>query len=202
MPTPMRNRQALSVAKKRTRSTSPITMRNGACRNTTTARSMKSSCSTAFRPACRGSRSCASARISAAPSTALCRKKSRATGRHKIERLMGDAGIVRNRAKIEGTVLSARAWLEAMEKGPGFSKAAVGFRRRPAEGQPLPLHAAGAGGNRNVARDVQGTGAARLQVLRADHRLRLHAGRRHGQRSSGDMPPPRAVQKPLRKNLP
>jgi len=40
----------------------------------------------------------------------------------KIERLMGDAGIVRNRAKIEGAVLSARAWLEAMEKGPGFSK--------------------------------------------------------------------------------
>jgi DNA-3-methyladenine glycosylase I len=40
----------------------------------------------------------------------------------KIERLMRDAGIVRNRAKIEGTVLSARAWLEVMEKGPGFSK--------------------------------------------------------------------------------
>jgi DNA-3-methyladenine glycosylase I len=40
----------------------------------------------------------------------------------KIERLMQDAGIVRNRAKIEGTVVSARAWLEIMEKGPGFSK--------------------------------------------------------------------------------
>ncbi len=39
----------------------------------------------------------------------------------KIERLMQDAGIVRNRAKIEGTVLSARAWLDVMEKGPGFS---------------------------------------------------------------------------------
>jgi len=40
----------------------------------------------------------------------------------KIERLMRDAGIVRNRAKIEGAVASARAWLEVMEKGPGFSK--------------------------------------------------------------------------------
>jgi DNA-3-methyladenine glycosylase I len=39
----------------------------------------------------------------------------------RIEKLMQDAGIVRNRAKIEGTVLSARAWLEAMQKGPGFS---------------------------------------------------------------------------------
>ncbi len=40
----------------------------------------------------------------------------------KIEKLMGDAGIVRNRAKIEGAVLSARGWLDVMEKGPGFSK--------------------------------------------------------------------------------
>ena len=39
----------------------------------------------------------------------------------KVERLMQDAGIVRNRAKIEGAVLSARGWLEAMEKGDGFS---------------------------------------------------------------------------------
>ncbi len=39
----------------------------------------------------------------------------------KVERLMQDAGIVRNRAKIEGSVLSARAYLEVMEKGPGFA---------------------------------------------------------------------------------
>ncbi len=39
----------------------------------------------------------------------------------KVERLMQDAGIVRNRAKIEGALLSARAWIEAMEKGPGFA---------------------------------------------------------------------------------
>jgi DNA-3-methyladenine glycosylase I len=40
----------------------------------------------------------------------------------KIERLMQDAGIVRNRAKIEGTVASARIWLKIMESGPGFSQ--------------------------------------------------------------------------------
>ncbi|HET9903584.1 MAG TPA: DNA-3-methyladenine glycosylase I [Xanthobacteraceae bacterium] len=39
----------------------------------------------------------------------------------KIESLMADPGIVRNRQKIEGAVASARAWLEIMEKGPGFS---------------------------------------------------------------------------------
>lgn len=39
----------------------------------------------------------------------------------KVAALMNDAGIVRNRAKIEGAVLSARAYLAIMEKGPGFS---------------------------------------------------------------------------------
>jgi DNA-3-methyladenine glycosylase I len=39
----------------------------------------------------------------------------------KKAKLMEDAGIVRNKLKIEGAVLSARAYLDAMEKGPGFS---------------------------------------------------------------------------------
>jgi DNA-3-methyladenine glycosylase I len=39
----------------------------------------------------------------------------------KVARLMQDAGIVRNRAKIEGAVRSAQSWLEIME-GDGFSK--------------------------------------------------------------------------------
>ena len=39
----------------------------------------------------------------------------------KLAALMKDAGIVRNRMKIEGAVASARVWLELMEKGPGFS---------------------------------------------------------------------------------
>jgi DNA-3-methyladenine glycosylase I len=45
----------------------------------------------------------------------------------KIERLMQDTGIVRNRMKIEGAVASARAWLDVMEKGPGFSALLWGF---------------------------------------------------------------------------
>jgi DNA-3-methyladenine glycosylase I len=45
----------------------------------------------------------------------------------KIERLMQDAGIVRNRMKIEGAIASARAYLDVMEKGPGFSALLWGF---------------------------------------------------------------------------
>src|SRR5690349_22371383 len=40
----------------------------------------------------------------------------------KIEKLMQDAGIVRNRMKIEGAVLSARAYLTVMDDGPGFAR--------------------------------------------------------------------------------
>mgnify|MGYP001824857088 FL=1 len=39
----------------------------------------------------------------------------------KVEALMADAGIVRNRLKIEGTIRSAQVWLDMMETGPGFS---------------------------------------------------------------------------------
>ena len=40
----------------------------------------------------------------------------------KVHALMNDAGIVRNRAKIEGTIASAKSYLKIMEESPGFSK--------------------------------------------------------------------------------
>ena len=39
----------------------------------------------------------------------------------KVESLMKDAGIVRNRAKIEGTVRNARAYLDLLESGQTFN---------------------------------------------------------------------------------
>jgi DNA-3-methyladenine glycosylase I len=39
----------------------------------------------------------------------------------KVEALMRDEGIVRNRAKIEGAIQSARTWLDLMEASRGFS---------------------------------------------------------------------------------
>jgi DNA-3-methyladenine glycosylase I len=62
--------------------------------------------------------------------------------KRKVEALMNDAGIVRNRAKIEGAILSARGYLDIMEKGPGFSallwdfvdgKPQINHRRRIAD---------------------------------------------------------------------
>ncbi len=98
-----------------------ITTRNGAFRNTTTARSTRSWCSTASRPALswitilRKRDNFRKAFDGFAPE-----KIARYTPK-KIEKLMNDAGIVRNRSKIEGAILSARGWLDIMENGPGFS---------------------------------------------------------------------------------
>jgi len=47
--------------------------------------------------------------------------------KRKVTALMNDAGIVRNRAKIEGAIVSARGYLDIMEKGPGFSVLLWGF---------------------------------------------------------------------------
>lgn len=40
-------------------------------------------------------------------------------GERDVQRLLKDEGIVRSRAKIEGAVRNARAWLEVMEAGDG-----------------------------------------------------------------------------------
>jgi DNA-3-methyladenine glycosylase I len=47
--------------------------------------------------------------------------------------LMKDAGIIRNKMKIDGAVLSARVYLDIMEKGPGFSAYLWDF----VDGEPL-----------------------------------------------------------------
>ena len=53
----------------------------------------------------------------------------------RVEKLMQDAGIVRNRMKIEGAILSARAYLKVME-GEGFSRLLWNF----VDGKPKVNH--------------------------------------------------------------
>jgi DNA-3-methyladenine glycosylase I len=52
-----------------------------------------------------------------------------------VEALMLDRGIVRNRAKIEGAIASARAWLTIQERG-GFSRFLWNFM----DGRPIQTH--------------------------------------------------------------
>ncbi|MCP1550142.1 MULTISPECIES: DNA-3-methyladenine glycosylase I [Methylorubrum] len=55
-----------------------------------------------------------------------------------VERLMGDTGIIRNRAKIRGAINGARAWLAIEEGGPGFSPFLWDF----CDGRPIQTNAA------------------------------------------------------------
>ncbi len=56
-----------------------------------------------------------------------------AYGPDKIAALLADPGIVRNRAKVEGAILSARGYLELMQEPGGFS----GFLWQFVDGAPI-----------------------------------------------------------------
>jgi DNA-3-methyladenine glycosylase I len=56
--------------------------------------------------------------------------------KRKVTALLNDAGIVRNRAKVEGAILSARSYLDIMEKGRGFSALVWDF----VDGEPQVNH--------------------------------------------------------------
>ncbi|HXS26372.1 MAG TPA: DNA-3-methyladenine glycosylase I [Steroidobacteraceae bacterium] len=62
----------------------------------------------------------------------------------KIERLLADPGIVRNRLKVEAFVINARAWLDVQGSGGGFAELVWGFapsprRRRPRSRAEVPV---------------------------------------------------------------
>jgi len=79
----------------------------------------------------------------------------------KVEQLLQDEGIVRNRLKIEGSILSARAWLDIMEKGPGFSKLLWDFvGGRPQINSPRTIGKVPAetGLSRRISKELSGRG--------------------------------------------
>ena len=101
-----------------------------------------------------------------------------------VERLMADAGIVRNRAKIEAAIANARAAAEGgdleradlvVRAGPDAPPGAAQLRRRP-------------GGHAGVDGTGQGPEEARLPLRRADDRLRADAGVRDRQRPPRGLP--------------
>ena len=142
--------------------------------------------------ACRGSPSCASARRSAPPSTASSRKAIVRYDAAKIEALMANPGIVRNRAKIEATIALARIALDLGERG-GLARHLWGFvDGRPIENARRSTSEIPAETDisRAIAKDLR---AARRQFRRPDDRLRLHAGDRHGQRPPRRLPSPRGL---------
>ena len=107
----------------------------------------------------------------------------------KVERLMHDAAIVRNRLKIESTVANARATLAVQKEFGSLDSYLWALVGRRAAREPLARRRHPRGDTR-IARDEQGPQAPRFPVRRPDDLLRVHAGDRHGER-------PRSVLLPL-----
>ncbi len=106
-----------------------------------------------------------------------------AYGPADVQRLLADAGIVRNRAKIEAAIANARAALEL----PGGLGALLWSYAPPPRPRPRAL-GRGARADAGVDGAGQGAQAARFPVRRPDHGVRADAGHRHGGRSSERLP--------------
>ena len=97
-----------------------------------------------------------------------------------VERLLGDASIVRHRGKIEATIANARATVELRAAGTPLDE--LFWSHGPESHEPsrslaeMPLSDAGVGGA------LEEPAARGLPLRRPDDRLRGHAGLRRRQR--------------------
>ena len=109
-------------------------------------------------------------------------------GATDVERLMGDAGIVRNRLKITAAIDNAKAVL-ALREETGLTLDA--FLWSYVGGEPVVIAAELARRTRRDDGGLQKTlerfAQTRLPVRRPDDRVRVHASRRHGGRPPRDL---------------
>ncbi len=97
-----------------------------------------------------------------------------------VERLMDDAGIVRNRAKIEATIANARAAADLdVDLGELLWSFAPPPRPRPADMSEVPAVTAE---STAMAKELKRRG---FRFVGPDDRLRLDAGHRNGRRPHG-----------------
>ena len=64
-------------------------------------------------------------------------------GERDVRRLLGDAGIIRSRAKIEAAIASARIYCEMADRGEDFATFCWSFTKskvRKGDGKSLPAH--------------------------------------------------------------
>ena len=99
-------------------------------------------------------------------------------GERDVERLLGDASIVRHRGKIESTVNNARRALELVEAEGSLAAFVWRFEPDRAMRPERVTHEAllGRSPHGRVTRAREGAQAPRLDVRRPDDGLRVHAG--------------------------
>ena len=112
-----------------------------------------------------------------------------AYGDGDVERLMADAGIVRNRAKVLATITNARATL-GLREDPEGDLAAFVWSFRPARDPTAPDAGRGADDLARVAGAVEGAQAQGLRVRGPDDDVRAHGGGRHRRHPPARLAPP------------
>ena len=109
-------------------------------------------------------------------------------GDDDVARLMADAGIVRNRAKIEATIANGRALRALHAAGRLARRGPVVARPRPHRLGPARHLGRRPGDHRRVDGAGQGAQVARVPVRRTHHRVRGDAGLRRRRRPPGHVP--------------
>ncbi len=89
-----------------------------------------------------------------------------------VERLLGDAGIVRHRGKIQAAITNARATIRLRSEGTSLPAMVWRYEPRGQRGGWLDAGVEGA---------VEGAPCAWVRLRRADHIVRRHAGAGRGQ---------------------
>jgi DNA-3-methyladenine glycosylase I len=110
----------------------------------------------------------------------------------RVEKLLGNAGIVRNRLKIESAVENARHTLAVQKEFGSLDAYLWQFVDRQADSQRLEELEGVSGNEPAVRRDEQRHAQTRFPIRGFHHLLRLHAGGRHGQRPRSRLLPPQA----------
>ena len=97
-------------------------------------------------------------------------------GERDVERLMGDAAIVRNRMKIESTIDNARALLALQETEGSFDSYIWAFVGGQADREPVRVAPGPAGADRSLQGDEQGPQASGFPLRGPHDGVRVHAG--------------------------
>ncbi len=110
-------------------------------------------------------------------------------GPAKKRALLRDAGIVRNRLKINAAVDERAGVSGCEERVRQLRRLHLAVRRRPAQSEPAALDEAGPGAHGRVGRHEPRPQVSRLHLRRLDDLLRVHAGVRPRQRPRRRMRP-------------
>ena len=110
----------------------------------------------------------------------------------KRRTLLADAGIVRNRAKIDAAIGNARAFLDIQRRVRQLRCLRLAIRRRPPNREPAANACRGPAADDGVRRTQPRPASTRLQVRGIDHLLCVHASNRPRRRSPDDLFPEKA----------